>query len=152
MLSLGLYMTLVCTNVYIYICRLAWVDQKRRQVLYQRYIRAMQVLYQLPIKTSGEDSSIATNEAIRNFCGGYYRVDDINYLCHVRYGMFPRNKSRGPRARSALGPLDLLRGNIPNSRDIYIALVFISSLVCTNVYYSLGLYSIIIIALVCLYG
>ena len=44
--------------IYIYIiflCRLAWVDQKRRQVLYQRYIRATQVLYQLPIKTSGEN-------------------------------------------------------------------------------------------------
>ena len=41
--------------LYIYICRLAWVDQKRRQVLYQRYIRATQVLYQLPIKTSGEN-------------------------------------------------------------------------------------------------
>ena len=40
---------------YIYLCRLAWVDQKRRQVLYQRYIRATQVLYQLPIKTSGEN-------------------------------------------------------------------------------------------------
>ena len=40
--------------IYIYLCRLAWVDQKRRQVLYQRYIRATQVLYQLPIKTSGE--------------------------------------------------------------------------------------------------
>ena len=37
------------------LCRLAWVDQKRRQVLYQRYIRATQVLYQLPIKTSGEN-------------------------------------------------------------------------------------------------
>ena len=48
---------------------------------------AEQVLYQLPIKTSGENSCIATNEAIRNFCGGYYRVDDINYLCHVRYGV-----------------------------------------------------------------
>ena len=58
---------------------------KCRQVLYQRYIRAMQVLYQLPIKTSGEDSCIATNKAIKNVCGGYYRVDDINYLCHVRY-------------------------------------------------------------------
>ena len=39
----------------IILCRLAWVDQKHRQVLYQRYIRAMQVLYQLPIKTSGEN-------------------------------------------------------------------------------------------------
>ena len=39
---------------YSHLCRLAWVDQKRRQVLYQRYIRATQVLYQLPIKTSGE--------------------------------------------------------------------------------------------------
>ena len=43
------------TIVYNYLCRLAWVDQKRRQVLYQRYIRATQVLYQLPIKTSGEN-------------------------------------------------------------------------------------------------
>ena len=43
-----------CTS-YSHLCRLAWVDQKRRQVLYQRYIRATQVLYQLPIKTSGED-------------------------------------------------------------------------------------------------
>ena len=41
--------------IYIYLCRLAWVDQKRHQVLYQRYIRATQVLYQLPIKTSGEN-------------------------------------------------------------------------------------------------
>ena len=69
---------------------------------------ATQVLYQLSIKTSGGDSCIATsciatNEAIKNFCGGYYRVDEINYLCHVRYGMFPRNKSL------ALGPRDLLR-------------------------------------------
>ena len=48
---------LIMINIvlYIYLCRLAWVDQKRRQVLYQRYIRAMQVLYQLPIKTSGEN-------------------------------------------------------------------------------------------------
>ena len=45
----------VCICIYIYLCRLAWVDQKRRQVLYQRYIRATQVLYQLPIKTSGEN-------------------------------------------------------------------------------------------------
>ena len=72
-------------------------------------IRAMQVLYQLPIKTSGEGSCIATNEAIRNFCGSYYRVDDINYLCHVRYGMFPHNKS-----------LVIYCGNIPNGRDISI--------------------------------
>ena len=41
--------------LYIILCRLAWVDQKRRQVLYQRYIRATQVLYQLTIKTSGEN-------------------------------------------------------------------------------------------------
>ena len=41
--------------IIIILCRLAWVDQKRRQVLYQRYIRATQVLYQLPIKTSGEN-------------------------------------------------------------------------------------------------
>ena len=66
-------------------------------------MRATQVLYQLSIKTSGGDSCIATNEAIRNFCGGYYRVDEINYLCHVRYGMFPCNKSL------ALRPRDLLR-------------------------------------------
>ena len=46
----------VYTCTYIHLCRLAWVDQKRRQVLYQRYIRATQVLYyQLPIKTSGEN-------------------------------------------------------------------------------------------------
>ena len=85
------------------------MDQKRRQVLYQRYIHATQVLYQLPIKASSENSCIATNEAIRNFCGSYYRVDDINYLCHVRYGMFPLNKSL------ALGRTC---GNIPNGRDI----------------------------------
>ena len=47
--------TLVHFCVYCILCRLAWVDQKRRQVLYQRYIRATQVLYQLPIKTSGEN-------------------------------------------------------------------------------------------------
>ena len=58
---------------------------------------------------SGEDSCISTNEAIRNFCGGYYRVDGINYLCHVRYGMFPCNKSL------ALG---IYCGNILNGRDI----------------------------------
>ena len=46
-------------KIYIHLCRLAWVDQKRRQVLHQRYIRATQLLYQLPIKTSGEDSCIA---------------------------------------------------------------------------------------------
>jgi hypothetical protein len=91
------------------LCRLAWVDQKRRQVLYQRYIRTTQVLYQLPIKTSSEDSCIAANEAIRNFCGSYYRVDDINYLCHVRCGMFPRNKSLA---------LVIYCVNIPNGRDI----------------------------------
>ena len=45
----------LCSEIYMYLCRLAWVDQKRRQVLYQRYIRATQVLYQLPIKTSGEN-------------------------------------------------------------------------------------------------
>ena len=45
----------IYTCIYIYLCRLAWVDQKRPQVLYQRYIRATQVLYQLPIKTSGEN-------------------------------------------------------------------------------------------------
>ena len=54
-------------DMCVYLCRLAWVDQKRRQILYQRYIRATQVLYQFPIKTSGEDSCIATNEVIRNF-------------------------------------------------------------------------------------
>ena len=84
------------------------------------------VLYQLPIKTSGEDSCIATNEAIRNFCGGYYRVDDINYLCHVRYsyGMFPCNKSL------ALGHpgLVIYCGNIPNGRDTYYSLDIISQL------------------------
>ena len=100
----------------MHLCRLAWVDQKRRQVLYQRYIRATQVLYQLPIKTSGEDSCIATNEAIRNFCGGYYRVDDKNYLCHVRYGMFPRNKSLA---------LVIYCGNIPNGRDITNTCIYI---------------------------
>ena len=49
------YVWLKTSVLYIYLCRLAWVDQKRRQVLYQRYIRATQVLYQLPIKTSGEN-------------------------------------------------------------------------------------------------
>ena len=55
---------IVAPHDYLILCRLGWVDQKRRQVLYQRYniIRATQVLYQLPIKTSGEDSCIATNE------------------------------------------------------------------------------------------
>ena len=49
-------LTCICIIIpYQYLCRLAWVDQKRRQVLYQRYIRATQVLYQLPIKTSGEN-------------------------------------------------------------------------------------------------
>ena len=72
---------------------------------YMRYAGTISTSY----KTSGEDSCIATNEAIRNFCGGYYRVDNINHLCHIRYGMFPRNKSRGPRARSTRGPRDLLR-------------------------------------------
>ena len=90
----------------------------------------MQVLYQLPIKTSGEDSCIATNEAIRNFCGGYYRVDDINYLCYIRYGMFLCNKSRGPRVRSARGPRDLLRGNIPSGRDISITYII---MIYTNI-------------------
>ena len=99
--------------MYYCLCRLAWVDQKRRQVLYQRYLRATQVLYQLPIKTSGEDSCIATNEAIRNFCGGYYRVDDI---CHVRYGMFPRNKLA--IGRCVPSGLVIYCGNIPNGRDI----------------------------------
>ena len=41
--------------LYSYLCCLAWVDQKHRQVLYQRYICATQVLYQLPIKISGEN-------------------------------------------------------------------------------------------------
>ena len=100
-----------------------WVDQKRRQVLYQRYIRATQVLYQLPIKTSGEDGCIATNEAIKNFSGGYYRVDDINYLCHVRYGMFPCNKSLA-LGRCAPSCLVIYCRNIPNGRDI------------TNTYYT----------------
>ena len=50
-----LYIYAQLVYIYIYLCRLAWVDQKRRQVLYQRYIRATQVLYQLPIKTSGEN-------------------------------------------------------------------------------------------------
>ena len=87
------------------------------QVLYQRYIRATQVLYQLPIKTSGENSCIAKNEAIRNFCGGYYRVDDINYLCHVRYGMFPHNKSLALGCTAPSG-LVIYCGNIPNDRDV----------------------------------
>ena len=75
-------------SVYMvfYVVLHGWIKSAARYYIYQRYIRATQVLYQLPIKTSGEDSCIATNEAIRNFCGGYYRVDDINYLCHVRYG------------------------------------------------------------------
>ena len=34
-----------CVWKYVHLCRLAWVDQKR----------ATQVLYQLPIKTSGEN-------------------------------------------------------------------------------------------------
>ena len=59
LLSLSLFFyyrfILLYIVIYIYLCRLAWVDQKRRQVLYQRYIRATQVLYQLPIKTSGEN-------------------------------------------------------------------------------------------------
>ena len=63
-------------------------DQKHRQVLYQRYIRATQALYQLPIKTSGE------NRAIRNFCGGYYRVYGRHKLLmsrpDIRYGTFKR--------------------------------------------------------------
>ena len=52
-----------------------------------------------------------------NFCGGYYRVDDINYLCHVRYGMFPRNKSLA-LGRCAPSGLVIYCGNIPNGRDI----------------------------------
>ena len=54
-IAIPIYRVLPYPVIYIYLCRLAWVDQKRRQVLYQRYIRATQVLYQLPIKTSGEN-------------------------------------------------------------------------------------------------
>ena len=50
-----IHVYIVLKDIYVLLCRLAWVDQKRRQVLYQRYIRATQVLYQLPIKTSGEN-------------------------------------------------------------------------------------------------
>ena len=82
----------------IYVVLRGWIKSAARYYISDIIIRAKQVLYQLPIKTSGEDSCIATNEANKNFCGGYYRVDDINYLCHIRYGMFPRNISRGPRA------------------------------------------------------
>ena len=91
------------------------MDQKRRQVLYQRYIRATQVLYQLRIKTSGENRQ---NKQLGIFAAVTIEyIDDINYLCHVRCGMFPRNKSRGPRARSARGRV-IYCGNIPNGRDI----------------------------------
>ena len=93
------------------------MDQKHRQVLYQRYIRATQVLYQLPIKTSGENRQMKQLGIFVAVTIEY--IDDINYLCHVRYvyGMFPCNKSRGPRVRSARGRV-IYCGNIPNSRDI----------------------------------
>ena len=91
----------------MYLCRLAWVDQKRRQVLYQRYIRATQVLYQLPIKPSGENRQMMQLGIFAAVTIEY--IDDINYLCHVRYGMFPRNKSLA---------LVIYCSNIPNGRDI----------------------------------
>ena len=56
-----------------------WIKSTARYSI-SDIIRAKQVLYQLPIKTSGENSCIATNEAIRNFCCSYYRVDDIKLL------------------------------------------------------------------------
>ena len=95
--------------IYIFVVLHGWIKSAARYYISDIIICAMQVLCQLPIKTSGDNSCIATNEAIRNFCGGYYRVDDINYLCHVRYGMFPRNKSLA---------LVIYCGNIPNGRDI----------------------------------
>ena len=47
--------------------------------IYMRYTGTLSTSY----KNSGEDSCIATNEAIRNFCGGYYRVEDINYVTSI---------------------------------------------------------------------
>ena len=79
------------------------------------YIYALRRYY-INFLTSSENSCIATNKAIRNFCSGYYRVDDINYLCHIRYGMFPRNKSLA---------LVIYCGNIPNGRDITNTYIYI---------------------------
>ena len=70
-----------------YVIMRGWIKNTARYYI-SDIIRAKQVLYQLPIKTSGE--TIVANEAIRNFCSGYYRIDDINDLCHIRYGMFPQ--------------------------------------------------------------
>ena len=41
--------------IAIYVVLRGWIKSAARYILYQPYIRATQVLYQLPIKTSGEN-------------------------------------------------------------------------------------------------
>ena len=52
--------------LYHTLCRHAWVDQKHRYIgtISAIYICAKQVLYQLPVKTSDENSCIAKQFAV----------------------------------------------------------------------------------------
>ena len=88
--------------IRIYVVLRGWIKSAARY-----YISDIYALRRYYINfLSGENGQM---KQLGIFCGGYYRVDDINYLCHVRYGMFPRNKSLA---------LVIYCGNIPNGRDI----------------------------------
>ena len=80
--------------IYIYVVLRGWIKSAARYYISDIYtLRRYYInfLQKLPVRIY---SCIATNEAIKSFCGGYYSVDDINYLCHVRCGMFPRDLLR----------------------------------------------------------